>query len=64
VSANSMANTPLHAATAGRHSEVALLLLDHGADASAVDSGGYTPLRIAEQNQLDGVVAAMSSDRR
>src|SRR3954447_23099508 len=58
VSAHGMGNTPLHAATAGRHSEIALLLLQHGADASAVDAGGYTALRIAEQNQLDAVVAA------
>jgi ankyrin repeat protein len=64
LSHNSLKNTPLHAATAGRHSEPALLLLKHGADPSAVDAGGYTPLQIAVQNQLDSVVAAISPDRR
>jgi len=64
VSKNSLANTPLHAATAGKHTDVALLLLEHGADALRADAGGYTPLDIARQNQLDSVVAAMSPDRR
>ena len=61
VSRNSLRNTPLHAATAGRHSEAALLLLEHGANASIVDAGGYTPLQIATQNDLDAVVAAISN---
>ena len=55
--------TPLHAATAGRHSDAALLLLERGADASVVDSGGYTPQQIAAQNNLDSVTAAMASRR-
>jgi ankyrin repeat protein len=63
LSRNSLENTPLHAATAGKHSEVALLLLAHGADPLRPDAGGYTPLEIAKQNQLDSVVAAMSSGR-
>ena len=61
VSRNSMANTPLHAATAGRHPEIALLLLDHGASGSALDAGGYTPREIASQNGLDEVVARIGS---
>ena len=64
VSRNSLSNTPLHAATAGRHADVALLLLANGADPAALDAGGYTPLQIAKQNQLDSVVAAISIDRR
>ena len=56
-SRNSVANTPLHAATAGRHADVALLLLEHGASGSALDAGGYTPKQIAQQNQLADVVA-------
>jgi ankyrin repeat protein len=64
VSHNAMKNTPLHAATAGRHADVALLLLEQGANPTTVDAGGYTPLQIAKQNQLDSVVAAMSPDRR
>ena len=64
VSGNSLRNTPLHAATAGKHADVALFLLEQGADPHAVDAGGYTPLRIAEENQLSGVVAAISSRSR
>lgn len=64
VSKNSLTNTPLHAATAGKHADVALLLLEHGADAFKADAGGYTPLEIAKQNHLDSVVAAISTDRR
>lgn len=61
VSRNSLANTPLHAATAGKHAGVALALLSRGADPGAIDAGGYTPLRIAQENQLSAVVAAISS---
>ena len=61
VSRNSLANTPLHAATAGQHTDVALLLLDAGADARVLDSGGHTPARIAAENQLAIVVAAIAS---
>jgi ankyrin repeat protein len=60
VSKNSLRNTPLHAATAGKHADVALLLLAHGASGLIPDAGGYTPLEIARQNQLDSVIAAMS----
>ena len=61
ISANSLRNTPLHAATAGKHAEVALFLLEQGADPHAVDAGGYTPLRIAEENQLSEVVARLNT---
>ena len=57
VSRNSMTNTPLHAATAGGHTDVALLLLEHGASGAVADAGGYTPRQIASQNRLDEVVA-------
>ena len=60
VSRNSLVNTPLHAATAGKHSDVALLLLDAGADARVLDAGGHTPERIASENQLAAVVAAIA----
>ncbi len=63
VSRNSMENTPLHAATAGKHGEVALLLLAHGADPLRTDAAGYTPFEIAKQNELNSVVAAISSGR-
>lgn len=63
VSRNSLRNTPLHAATAGKHSDVALLLLRHGADERALDAGGHTPARIAEENQLTAVLAAIAAKR-
>ena len=59
VSNNSLTNTPLHAATAGKHTDVALLLLDHGARTDSLDAGNYTPLQIATQNQLETVVVRM-----
>ena len=61
MSRNSLANTALHAATAGRHTDVALLLLDAGADAQVLDSGGHTAERIASENQLIAVVRALST---
>ena len=63
VSQNSLANTPLHAATAGKHSDVALLLYARGGDKAVTDVGGYTPLQIAEQNGLSSVVAAMRAEK-
>jgi ankyrin repeat protein len=61
VSRNSLTNTPLHAAAAGKHSDIALLLLAHGAKSNTDDAGGYTPLEIATQNQLGAVVEKMAS---
>jgi ankyrin repeat protein len=60
VSRNSLKNTPLHAATAGRNGDIALLLLEHGASPTAVDAGGYTPREIASQNELTAVVDAIA----
>lgn len=57
VSRNSLSNTPLHAATSGRHGDVAMYLLTSGASGSVVDSGGYTPLQIATENDLGEIVA-------
>jgi ankyrin repeat protein len=45
-----MANTPLHAAAAGRSAEVAKLLIDCGASLNARQNGGWTPLHAAAQN--------------
>jgi len=59
ASKNSLANTPLHAATAGKHSAVALLLIARGADVHAVDSARHTPLHIAAENDLQDVVRAL-----
>ena len=64
VSRNGLANTPLHAATAGKHPEVALLLLENDARSDVVDAGGYTPLQIATQNELQAVVEKMTGTRK
>ena len=60
VSRNSLKNTPLHAAAAGKHESVAILLLDCGANPHAIDAGGYTAQKIAEENGLAEVVRRAS----
>lgn len=57
VSHNGMRNTPLHAATAGKHEPIALLLLQRGANPHVLDAGGFSARRIADENQLSQVVA-------
>lgn len=57
VSHNGMQNTPLHAATAGKHEPIALLLLQRGANPHVLDAGGFSARRIADENQLSQVVA-------
>ncbi len=42
--------TPLHSAAAGGHTKLVKLLLEHGADPSAPQVGGFTPLHAAAQN--------------
>jgi uncharacterized protein len=59
VSRNSLRNTPLHAATAGGHGDVALLLIERGADVGVADAAGHTPLHIAAENGLLAVVRAL-----
>jgi ankyrin repeat protein len=49
-SRNPMANAPIHAAAAGRSRESVRILLEHGADASARQAGGWTPLHAASQS--------------
>jgi uncharacterized protein len=45
-----MTGTPLNSAAAGRHSDVARLLLECGADPDARQAGGWTPLHSAAHN--------------
>ena len=52
ASRNSLRNSPLHAATAGRHERVAILLLERGSNPDATDAGGFTPRQIAQENRL------------
>jgi ankyrin repeat protein len=58
-SRNSNRNTPLHAATAGRHAELALMLIERGAPVGGPDGGGQTPLHIAAENGMLDVVKAL-----
>ncbi len=55
-SANTMGNTPLHAAAAGGHREVCALLLSHNSDVSAEQAGLYTPLHSAAANGSEELV--------
>jgi ankyrin repeat protein len=50
VSRNLNANTPLHAAVVGNQREAVVLLVQHGANVNATDSGGWTPLGLAAHN--------------
>jgi len=49
-SANSMENTPLHAAVAGRRLDVVKVLLENGIDVNATQHGGWTALQGAANN--------------
>ena len=59
---NPMRIQPLHAAAAGRHGDIAVLLIDAGADVNAKQSHGWTPLHSAAANGdgelVDRLVAA------
>jgi ankyrin repeat protein len=57
-----MANTPLHAAAAGKHAVIVKILLDHGAQANARQHGGWVPLHSAAQNgDLDSARALIDA---
>jgi ankyrin repeat protein len=49
-STNPMANTPLHAALAGRRNDVSKMLIEAGADVNARQHGGWVPLHAAAAN--------------
>jgi ankyrin repeat protein len=66
-STNQMANTPLHAALAGRRGDVAKVLIDAGADVNARQHGGWAPLHSAAANgDRDSVelLIARGADRK
>ncbi len=55
-SANTMGNTPLHAAAAGGHREVCALLLSHKAEVNAEQASQYTALHSAAANGSEELV--------
>ena len=59
-SRNSNRNTPLHAAIAGRHSELALMLIERGAPVDRQDGAGYTPHHMATENGMLEVTSTLS----
>ncbi len=50
IARNAQANTPLHAALAGKSGSAARRLLAHGADVEAATQEGWRPLHLAAQN--------------
>lgn len=48
-------HTPLHAAAFKGHTDICRLLLAHGADVHAADSGGHTPLHSAASQGHDDI---------
>ncbi len=61
-SRNEMAVHPLHAAAAGRHSELVWILIASDAPVHARQSGGWTPLHSAAANgDLESVQALLSA---
>jgi ankyrin repeat protein len=59
LSRNALHNTPLHAAVAGGHVDVSLLLIDAGADVNVADAGGHTPFHIAAEGGYVPVARAL-----
>ena len=61
-SRNELAVQPLHAAAAGRHSELVWILIASGAPVDARQRGGWTPLHSAAANgDLESVRALLSA---
>ncbi len=50
ITRNAMANRPLHAATAGGHTAIGIMLLQNGAEPNARQHGGWTALQGAAQH--------------
>ena len=65
-STNNMANTPLHAALAGRRNDVSKMLIEAGADVNARQHGGWVPLHAAAANgdrEMVDLLIARGADR-
>jgi uncharacterized protein len=59
TSRNALHNTPLHAAVAGGHVDVSMLLIEAGAGVNVSDAGGHTPFHIAAEGGYVPVVKAL-----
>jgi ankyrin repeat protein len=59
VAQNASRVTPLHSAVAGRHRDLAGLLLALGSSANAVQQGGWTPLHAAAKNGDEATVGLL-----
>lgn len=59
TSRNALKNTALHAAIAGGHADVALMLIERGARVDVADAGGHTPLHIAAEGGRVEVARAL-----
>jgi uncharacterized damage-inducible protein DinB len=59
ISENSLAQSCLHAAIAGKRAVIVPLLLDHGADPEATDSGGNTALHLAAHEGVPEIVETL-----
>ena len=60
-SPNRLRNTPLHAATAGGHAEIALLLIERGADVTGPDAGRPHAAAHCRRERSDGRSSRPSS---
>ncbi|MEZ4836424.1 MAG: ankyrin repeat domain-containing protein [Caldilineaceae bacterium] len=59
VSRNSMGLQALHAAVAGRNPAIVHALIAAGADVTARQAGGYTPLQAAQENNDEEITAVL-----
>ncbi len=59
TSANALRNRPLHAAAAGNHTDVCVVLLAHGSEPDARQHGGYTALHSAARHGNEVLVEAL-----
>jgi uncharacterized protein len=59
TSASALRNRPLHAAAAGNHTDVCVVLLAHGSEPDARQHGGYTALHSAAQHGNEVLVEAL-----
>ncbi|WP_449403862.1 ankyrin repeat domain-containing protein [Exiguobacterium artemiae] len=55
--------TPLHHAVEGEGKETVKLLLAHGANPTIKNADGYTPLMMAQEYELDEIIALLKQNQ-